>query len=481
MPRLTVRGGLTRRTVLASAVLALLVGAAFGVLIRAVTEERDSADEAIRSQEVIAAANRLERLVLDFETGQRGFVITGNDRFLQPWAAARRAYPASTDALETATGGGIGGQAQAARAITAAIDQYIADYSVRLVEAARRNEPFAASDRALAEGKRRVDAMRSQFDRFIAAEQARFLAREDLADTDARQAIIVGAVGLAGSTLLIVLFGAYLTRAVALPVRRAAVMAGRLAGGDLSTRMPETGTGEVGALEGAFNTMAGSLEQSRDELRLIAAEQAALRRVATLVARDVPSGELFEAAATEVRGVLGADGTGMLRYEDQNTVVFLAGSAEPGDEIGEGVRFPLVGESVTARVLRTGRPARMDDYERAEGPLAEMQQRHGTRTAVGAPIVVGARLWGVMIASWKRDDAVSADVEERMAQFTELVATAIANAQSRAELAASRTRVVTTADETRRRIERDLHDGAQQSLVHTVIALKLARRALGEA
>ena len=454
------RGGLTRRTVLASAVLALLVGAAFGVLIREVIQERDSAEQAIRSQEVMGAANRLERLVLDLETGQRGFVITRSERFLQPWLAARDAYPRLTDALETATGG-VGGQAQTAREITAAIDSYVANYSVPLVEAARRGEPSAASDRTLDEGKQRVDALRAQFDRFVDAERARFLAREEGADADAREAILVGAAGLAGSTLLIVLFGAYLTRAVALPVRRAAMMAGRLAGGDLSTRMPETGTGEVGALERAFNTMAVSLESSRDELREIAEEQAALRRVATLVARDVPPAELFEAAAAEVRTLLGADATGLLRYEEGGTAV-----------VFESERFTLEGKSVTAAVLRTGRPARVD-YGGEEAS--------DIRTSVGAPIVVGGRLWGVMVAAWKRADALSPDIEERMAQFTELVATAIANAQSRAELAASRARVVATADETRRRIERDLHDGAQQSLVHTVITLKLARRELGDA
>jgi signal transduction histidine kinase len=475
-----VRGGLTRRTIVASAVLALLVGAAFGVLIREVIQERDSADEAIRSQQVIDAANRLERLVLDLETGQRGFVITGNERFLQPWLAARNAYPQLTDALETATGGGVGEQAQAAREITAAIDSYIANYSVPLVEAARRGERSAASDRALDEGKRRVDALRAQFDRFVDVERARFVAREEGADADAREAILVGAAGLAGSTLLIVLFGGYLTRAVAIPVRRAATMAGRLAGGDLSTRMPETGAGEVGALERAFNTMAGSLEQSRDELRLIAEEQAALRRVATLVARDVPPDELFEAAAVEVRILLGADGTGLLRYEDDGTAVVFAGIAEESAEVARGQRWTLEGQSVTAEVLRTGRSARLD-YGDAQGSIPDAVRRAGIRTSVGAPIVAGGRLWGVMVAAWKRADALSPDIEERMAQFTELIATAIANAQSRAELAASRARVVATADETRRRIERDLHDGAQQSLVHTVITLKLAKRALGDA
>jgi signal transduction histidine kinase/CHASE3 domain sensor protein len=476
-----VRGGLTRRTIVASAVLALLVGAAFGVLIREVIQERDSADEAIRSQEVIGAANRLERLVLDLETGQRGFVITGNERFLQPWLAARNAYPQLTDALETATGRGVAEQAQAAREITAAIDSYIANYSVPLVEAARRGERSAASDRALDEGKRHVDALRAQFDRFVDVERARFVAREEGADADAREAILVGAAGLAGSTLLIVLFGGYLTRAVALPVRRAATMAGRLADGDLSTRMPETGVGEVGALERSFNTMAESLERSRDELRLIAEEQAALRRVATLVARDVAPEELFEAAAAEVRTLLGADGAGLLRYEEGDTVIVLAGNAGSTEEVAAGTRFTLEGDSVTGQVLRSGRPARIDRYEDRKGPIATLQLRAGIRTAVGVPIIVGARLWGVMVAAWKRSEELSPDIEDRMAQFTELIATAIANAQSRAELAASRARVVATADETRRRIERDLHDGAQQSLVHTVITLKLAKRALGDA
>jgi signal transduction histidine kinase len=169
-----------------------------------------------------------------------------------------------------------------------------------------------------------------------------------------------------------------------------------------------------------------------------------------------------------------------LRYEPDGTATTVAGCAERGVEIVEGERFTLEGENVTARVLRTGRPARTDTYEGASGSIAALLREQGIRSSVGAPIVVEDRLWGVMVAAWRRIEALSADTEERMAQFTELIATAIANAQSRAELAASRARVVATADETRRRIERDLHDGAQQRLVHAVITLKLARRALGD-
>ena len=456
--------------------LAVLVGSAFAVLVRAIEEERDSAALATHSQEVIATANGLERLLLDLETGQRGFLITGDGRFLEPWRAARSAYPSVTRELNRLAA--VPAQDRRARQIAERVDSYVRAYSVPLVAAARLGESSATSAATLEEGRRRVDELRGLFDRFVAAERRLFATREGRADEDAQRAIVAGAIGLAGSVFLIALFGAYLTRAIAIPVRRAAAMAGRLAGGDLATRMPETGTGEVGALERSFNTMAGSLESSRDELRQLADEQAALRRVATLVARAVPASELFDAVAAEVLQLLDADATRLMRFEPDGTATPLAGRGAPGAATGEGVRMTLEGESVTAIALRTGRPARMDSYESSSGMLADAAREAGMRTAVGAPVIVEDRVWGVMLASWKNSEALLADTEERMAQFTELIATAIANAQNRDELAASRARVVATADETRRRIERDLHDGAQQSLVHTVITLKLAKRAM---
>jgi signal transduction histidine kinase/CHASE3 domain sensor protein len=472
-----VSGGLTRRTIVASGLLALLVGAAFAVLVRTVVEEQRSADRAVRSLEAITTATSLERLVLDLETGQRGFLVTGEERFLEPWRAARQRYPGVVDSLIARTRGA-NGQAAAARQIAAAVDAYVDDYSVPLVDAARRDEPYARSPEALADGKRRVDALRARLDRFVDAERARFETRMRGADADARRAILGATLGLAGSTLLIVLFGGYLARAVAWPVRRASLMAGRLSGGDLSTRMPETGAGEVGTLARAFNSMAGSLEKSQDDLRRIADEQAALRRVATLVARDVAPDQLFQATAAEVHGLLAADAAVLLRYESDAAAVVLATSAGGEFEFAQGQRFPLEEGSVIATVHRTGQPARVDHYAAVAGSHIAELQKTGINAALGAPIVVGARLWGVMVAIWRDADAMRPGHEERMAQFTELVATAIANAQSRAELTASRARVVATADETRRRIERDLHDGAQQSLVHVMLNLKLARRAI---
>jgi signal transduction histidine kinase len=136
-----------------------------------------------------------------------------------------------------------------------------------------------------------------------------------------------------------------------------------------------------------------------------------------------------------------------------------------------GSRIPLVGESIAAEVRRTGRTARIDNFEQASGPVPARLRVHGLRAGVGAPIVVEGRLWGVMTCGWTGDPPPQ-DAEARVAQFTDLVGTAIANAEGRAELLASRSRIVTTADQTRRRIERDLHDGAQQRLVTLTMKLR---------
>jgi signal transduction histidine kinase len=129
-------------------------------------------------------------------------------------------------------------------------------------------------------------------------------------------------------------------------------------------------------------------------------------------------------------------------------------------------------------VRRTGRPARIDDFTWADGPIAAIVRDNGLRVTVGAPIVVDGALWGVITASWARKEPPPDDTEERMARFAELLDTAIANADSRDQLTASRARLVAAGDEARRRVVRDLHDGAQQRLVHTIVALKLAQRAL---
>ncbi len=209
-------------------------------------------------------------------------------------------------------------------------------------------------------------------------------------------------------------------------------------------------------------------------------EQAALRRVATLVARQSPPEVVFLAVAEEVCRLLGVTDTRMVRYEKDESATIVAdwGARDPALEIGN--RVPLGGRNVTTLVHETGKAARIEDYSDASGPVGEYARKVGNRSAIGTPIVVDGRLWGAMISADRSGGRVPADAEERVLEFTELIATAISNVETRAELAASRARVVAAADEERRRVVRDLHDGAQQRLVHTLIALKVARGRLGE-
>jgi PAS domain S-box-containing protein len=198
-------------------------------------------------------------------------------------------------------------------------------------------------------------------------------------------------------------------------------------------------------------------------------EQAALRRVATAVARGGSSDDVFAATVAEVHAVVAANVTVLLRYEAEDAVTLLATLGESGFEVGS--TFQLTGESVGVEVRRTGRTARIDDFDQVSGAITARLRENGLRSGVGAPIVVDGRLWGVMTCGWTGGPPPR-DIEGRVAQFTDLVGTAIANAESRAELLASRSRIVTTADQTRRRIERDLHDGAQQRLVTLTMKLR---------
>jgi PAS domain S-box-containing protein len=225
--------------------------------------------------------------------------------------------------------------------------------------------------------------------------------------------------------------------------------------------------------EGLFYAAGRDLTESRRA----AEEQAALRRVATLVARETAPDSVFAAVGREVGEVLGVDATHIGRYDPDGTIVSVAQwGSYPGVPIG--ARFPLEGDSVSARVFRTGRPARMDDYGDAPGVIAATIRQVGIRFSIGVPISVEGRLWGVMIATSKGPRRFPAETESRLQNFTELVATAIANADARTELTASRARIVAASDDARRRIERDLHDGTQQRLVSLELAVRATEKSV---
>ena len=210
--------------------------------------------------------------------------------------------------------------------------------------------------------------------------------------------------------------------------------------------------------------------QAREDLRRVADEQAALRRVATLVAHAAAPRVVFAAVAEEAGLLLSCESAAVVRYDRGHMVTVVAGwSASTRDPV-----LDLLPDGTVGKLVReTGHPVRIEAPEgRTDAPR---------RAALGVPITVDGALWGFVAAFSSSDHPAPTGAELRLAAFTELAATAIANAESQAEVKASRARIVAGADETRRRIVRDLHDGAQQRLVHTIITLKLARRALESA
>jgi signal transduction histidine kinase len=216
---------------------------------------------------------------------------------------------------------------------------------------------------------------------------------------------------------------------------------------------------------------------ARTEIGRLREEQAALRRLSTLVARGMQPGDVFAAVAQEIGRVLEVGNTSIVRYETDATLTIVASS---GDDRRSpvGSNWALDGETVLVQVFRTGRSARTDRYDDLVGETADLARRVGTNSAVAAPIMIDDRLWGAAAAS--ASDPLPVAAEGRIASFADLIATAISNAQTRSELTASRARVVAASDETRRRLERDLHDGIQQRLVSLALKARATAAAIPE-
>jgi signal transduction histidine kinase len=467
-------GGIAQRMLLASVALALVVGAGFAILLFPVQEARNAERSALHSQDVLIAAHGLEQRVLDLERGQRGFILTRQPRFLMPWQQAREELPQEERALLRLVRGDPAQQARV-REIARAARSYIDDYSVPLVNAAARGDPSAKTVAATAEGEARVRVIRADFAGLLEAERRTSAATSGASARAARRAYAGLVVGVVLSLALVALYAGYLTRAIVGPIRRAAALAGRVAGGDLTARLPETGVGEIGALQRSFNVMGASLERGRDELTALADEQAGLRRVATLVAQGASAGDLLAAVAAEIGQLFPVDYVLIGRYEDAGDITTVgswsrhAGPADFPAERAGGVR------KLAALVRRTGRPARTPSDEPGPDLGAPNGRAPQIRSSVGVPISVEGHLWGIVIAASTRGEPMPDAAETRLGSFTELVSTAIANAEAKAALTASRARIVVTADEIRRRLARDLHDGAQREFVNVSLRLQLAR------
>ncbi|ULN36234.1 GAF domain-containing protein [Mycolicibacterium smegmatis] len=241
----------------------------------------------------------------------------------------------------------------------------------------------------------------------------------------------------------------------------------------LRTAEAEQRTVEADRAAAAAQEAQKLIEASHAEVSELAAQQAALRRVATLVARGSPPEEVYPAAVDELAAGFGLDHVALLLFPgDGISTVLASRDATGAPKFPVGERIPLDGDTVTTLVARTGAPARVDDYAVVGGAGAARIREVGIRSAVGAPILVDGRVYGVLLVGSSQPFEFPADTEVRVGDFADLVGTAITNAETRAALTASRARIVTAADQARRRFERDLHDGAQQRVISLGLGLR---------
>jgi PAS domain S-box-containing protein len=245
------------------------------------------------------------------------------------------------------------------------------------------------------------------------------------------------------------------------------------AGGDARVPLAPNAEHHLGAFTKLLATAIANT-QARAEASRLADEQAALRRIATLVAHGAEPPVVFDAVCRETGRLFGAGSVNLVHFTPDNYNLTMAGWSLRDVHVAAGTRLPLAGDTINSLVQRTAAPGRFDSYDDAEGELAALLRRLGIRSEVGAPVVVEDHVWGALIAGTDEPEPLPARTEYGLADFAELVATAISNASGRAELLASRARIVEATDEQRRRVVRDLHDGAQQLLVHAVMNLQRA-------
>ncbi|WP_344234443.1 sensor histidine kinase [Kribbella hippodromi] len=359
--------------VTASGLLMVLVGSGFVVLLISVQGLRTSEQQTQHTGIVLANAHQVESLVSDLATGQRDFVITGQEKLLQPWRDAAVQLPAQTSTLERLVADNPDQVAQAHEA-NQRITSYLLDYSLPAIEAARQDPDSARSVAVTAEGTNRIAAIGSVLDTLIRSEQQLSTTQQQKTDMIANRAVVAAVMGLAGTVVLVLGFAVYLTRAIVRPVRVTAEMANRLAAGDLAVRVPETGVGEIRTLERTFNTMAGSLGAASADLaasraRIVRSSDETRRRIE----RDLHDGiqQRLVSLALDVRAIQAGS---------------LNGQAEELDDVANGLTATLDEVRELARGIH---PAILS--QGGIGPAVRMLARR-SKVPVEVRIDVGARL-----------------------------------------------------------------------------------------
>ena len=440
------RLGLTGLTLVAGGLVAALVAAAFAVLLVTVNEWRDSVQLAGHSQEVLAQASDVENLIVEMESGARGYVVARHAQFLEPWTAARERFPEAAAELVLLVSGSTA-QRQRARAIEREGLSYLHDYSERVVRIAAADPEDAAAIIASGEGKRRVDSLRGRVAGLESVEAELARGRDLHASSLATRAIAVGAAGVALSILFIAGFSGLLHRQIVLPVRRLSEATRRLAHGDLSVRVTEQGGGEVRELGRDFNVTAASLEASRDEVEAqqaeLEAQQAELEdALGALAAEKERVDSLYRfgerlATEPELEPLTAAVLSGIADAADAELGALYVGGKEEGSEFEisaargfEKRRLPetlVSGEGLAGRALAERRSVAV-----AHGQTSLVLHAFGeevpVRHELHIPLAHGGRVIAVLSLARVGDRPFGRDELEQVEHLAAQSAIAVSNA-----------------------------------------------------
>jgi signal transduction histidine kinase len=466
------RRRLTPHILIAAALVVVVTAIAFGALVQAIDDEHDASAHARAMRSELTEAHALERLLLELDSDVRSLAAGATSSSRAQLDARIVELRARSEVVDDTDRSRVVGPALAVEAL---VDDYLDQRLAAIVAAAGVVPPGDVAAAVTAADDAR-DPVTAGFEAYRRAANDELVARQAESDRATERGVRLAVAGVVVLVGLVGGFVVYLERRVLRPLRRAARMADRLAAGDLSARMPETGPAEIGALAHSFDTMASSLEAARSDLLDIVTEQTSLHQVASLVARGATPDEVFGVVCSSVRGVLRADLVLLLRFDPGTVATVLARDGDASG-IDPGSRWSMSGVDLPAVFLSESgdvRPVRITAAQ-ATTDLARAVRKEGMTAATVAPIVVEGDLWGAVVAGWTDPTGGPTDPGAQTASFTELVATAIANVETRAELVASRARVVAAADDARRRIERDLHDGIQQRLIAIGLELRLAQ------
>ena len=451
-----------------SGLLAMVVFGAYLLLFAVVSEMRHSVKGTDRPEAALASVERIEDIISDLETGVIGFAITHDPAALRPWNTERddlRAAETRLERLAASTGQRRSGEA---RRIVEDSETYLRRYLGPLVDGLQRNADSSRVLGMIGGMERQITVLQSEIDRFESDEHGLVEHYEDRTGAYTHRAKIITIAGASWAVLMILFCSAYLARTVLRPVRRTLHMADDIASGGLGVRVPETSPDELGALERSVNAMAAALRAGRKSLDRVAEEQAALRRIATLIGYGSAPAQVFNAIAGELGRLQRADYAVVNRFEPGRVVTAVGHWTAPGvpDIMPPlGGRWKIDGESAAAQIMRTARPARMTMRDDNAGRVGAWTRAHGIHHVVGSPIMMEGRLWGMMAVLSLTPEPSPEDTERHLREFADLLVTAVANAENRNQLLCSYTRILAACDKAHFRIEDELRDVVQQRLL----------------